>query len=116
MATPGECWQRVCRLTDLEDQRAATVLAHGQAIALFRIDDRVFAVSNHDPFSRHSTIARGIVVARPGGPAVGSPTHRHTFDLQTGRCLEDDQVCISVYDVKVEDGVVLVGNRVVAAA
>ena len=55
-------------------------------------------------------LSRGIVGLRRGVPCVGSPVHKHTFDLRTGRCLEVDSSRVPAYDVKVEDGVVLVGH------
>ena len=107
-----EEWQPVCRLEDLEPERGATALVHGQAVALFRTHaDEVHAIGNHDPFDRTSYLARGIVATRAGAPFVASPVHRHAFDLGTGRCLEDAEVGVPVYDVRVEDGMVLVGRR-----
>ena len=53
---PQEEWHPVCRLVELEVDRGATALVHGQAIALFRTaDDVVYALGNHDPFSRTSS-------------------------------------------------------------
>ncbi len=108
----AEEWQPVCQFSDLEAERGATALVHGQAVAIFRTaDDRVYALGNHDPFAKASVIARGIVGTRGGVPFVGSPAHRHAFDLRSGRCLEDSHVSVPVYAVKVVDGVVLVGSR-----
>lgn len=102
----------MCRATDLEVERGVAALVHGQAIAIFRArDDSIYALGNHDPFSRVSVLARGIVGMRAGVPFVGSPQHRHAFDLRTGRCLDDDHVSVPAYEVKVVDGVVLVGGR-----
>lgn len=110
-------WQPVCRVVELEVERGATALVHGQAIAIFRTqDDEVYALGNHDPFAKASVIARGIVGVRDGVPFVASPAHKHAFDLRSGRCLEDDHVSIPAYDVRVVDGVVLVGQRKHAAA
>jgi nitrite reductase (NADH) small subunit len=107
-----EEWQPVCRLEDLEPERGATALVHGQAVALFRTHaDGVHALGNHDPFDRASCLARGIVGARGEVWFVASPVHRHAFDLRTGRCLEDAEVGVPVYGVRVEDGVVMVGRR-----
>ena len=107
-----EEWQPVCRLDDLEAERGATALVHGQAVALFRTrDDEVHVLGNHDPFARTSFLARGIVGCRGDVRFVASPVHRHAFDLRTGRCLEDAEVGVPVYDVRVVDGVVLVGRR-----
>lgn len=110
-------WQPVCQVAELEVERGATALVHGQAIALFRTsDDQVYALGNHDPFAKASVIARGIVGVRDGVPFVASPAHRHAFDLRSGRCLEDEHVSVPAYDVRVVDGVVLVGQRKNAAA
>lgn len=102
----------MCRLEELEPERGATALVHGQAVALFRTHaDEVHALGNHDPFDRTSVLARGIVVTRGGAPFVASPVHRHAFDLGTGRCLGDTDVGVPVYDVRVVDGMVQVGRR-----
>lgn len=105
-------WQAVCRLDDLEPERGVAALVHGQAIAIFRMTEgRVYALGNHDPFAKAAGMARGIVGLRGDVPFVASPTHRHGFDLRTGRCLEDGHVCVPAYEVKVADGVVMIGHR-----
>jgi nitrite reductase (NADH) small subunit len=110
---PGRgAWQPVCRADDLEFERGVAALVHGQSVALFRTPDgQIYALGNHDPFDRASVLARGIVGRRAGVPFVGSPVHRHAFDLRTGQCLEVDHVSVPAYDVKVVDGMVLVGGR-----
>ena len=53
-----EEWQPVCRVAELEVERGATALVHGQALAIFRTpDDTVYALGNHDPFAKGSVIA-----------------------------------------------------------
>lgn len=110
----------MCRIAELEADRGVTALVHGQAIAIFRThDDEVFALGNHDPFARSSSgggLAKGIVGNRGGVPFVASPVHRHAFDLRTGRCLDDTHAAVPAYDVKVVEGVVLIGHRKVDAA
>jgi len=108
----GDDWQPVCRLDELETDRGAAALVHGQAIALFRLaDDRVFALGNHDPFERASALAKGIVGTRGGVPFVAPPSHRHAFDLRTGACLDDPHVSVAAYSVDVLEGIVRVGHR-----
>ena len=110
-------WERVCPLDDLEVERGVTALVHGQAIAIFRTHDgEIHALGNYDPFARASVLARGIVGTRGGVPFVASPMHKHAFDLRTGRCLDDETHSVPVYDVVVEDGMVLVGQRKQAVA
>ncbi len=112
-----EEWLPVCRIAELEVERGVAALVHGQSVAIFRThDDVVYALGNHDPFAKASMIARGIVGVRSGVPFVASPTHKHAFDLRSGKCLDDAHVSVPAYDVKVVEGVVLVGQRKQAAA
>ena len=102
----------MCRVDDLEFERGVAALVHGRAVALFRTPGgEVYALGNHDPFSRASVLARGIVGQRAGVPFVGSTAHRHAFDLRTGQCLDDEHVSVPAYDVKVVEGLVYVGGR-----
>jgi nitrite reductase (NADH) small subunit len=105
-------WQPVCALAELEVGRGAAALVHGQSVAIFRLDETtVHALANHDPFDRHATLARGIVGVHGEVPFVASPMHRRGFDLRTGECLDDPHVCVAAYDVRVDQGLVLVGRR-----
>lgn len=109
----GQEYQPVCRLDDLEVDRGAAALVHGQAVALFRLhDDSVVALGNHDPFSRASVLARGIVGQRGDVRFVGSTHHRHAFDLDTGVCLDDPSVSVPCFGVRISDGTVHVGPRI----
>ncbi|WP_241153744.1 nitrite reductase small subunit NirD [Nocardioides pantholopis] len=111
-SSSGEEWQPVCPVADLEVDRGATALVHGQAVAIFRTaDGAIYALGNHDPLARHSVLARGIVGRRGEVPFVASPAHRQAFDLRTGRCLEDSHVSVPAYGVRVVEGVVLIGQR-----
>lgn len=110
-------WQPVCRLAELEIERGVAALVHGQAVALFRVDaETVLALANHDPFDRHTVLAKGIVGTVDGVPFVASPVHKHGFDLRTGRCLDDPHVSVAAYDIKIVEGVVMVGHRKSVAA
>ena len=111
-AAQADEWQPVCRLADLQVDRGVTALVHGQALAIFRTEDgSLYALGNHDPFTRAAGIAKGVVGRRGDVPFVGSPAHGNRFDLRTGQCLDDVHVSIPAYDVQVVDGQVLVGRR-----
>ena len=112
VTTTDRDFTSVCRLEQLEVERGATALVHGQAVAVFRTyDDQVFALGNYDPFSKASVIARGIVGTRGDIPFVASPMHKQAFDLRTGKCLDDETVSVPSYVVRVVDGIVQVGPR-----
>jgi nitrite reductase (NADH) small subunit len=110
-----EEYAAVCKVEDLEIERGATALVHGQAVAIFRThDDHVYCLGNYDPFAKASVLARGIVGSRADVPFVASPMHKQAFDLRTGQCLDDPSVSVPTYDVRVVDGVVQVGPRLPA--
>jgi nitrite reductase (NADH) small subunit len=103
----------VCRLDAIDIEGGVAALVDGEAVAVFRTyDGGVFALSNHDPFSGASVLARGIIGSRAGAPFVASPIHKQAFDLRTGECLDEPGVRVPTYDVHVSsDGTVVVGDR-----
>jgi nitrite reductase (NADH) small subunit len=106
----------VCRLEDIEVEGGVAALVDGEVVAIVRTyDGNVHAISNYDPFSNASVLARGIVGSRSSDrgeiPFLASPMHKQAFDLRTGQCLDDADVRIPTYDVSVIDGNVLVGPR-----
>ena len=117
-------WTVVCRLSDLAPERgSAALLADGEQVALFRlVDDRVFAVQQHDPFSDAHVISRGIVGSRRVGdldvPTVASPMYKQVFALATGECLDvagkgpvrDLPPDLRTWQVRVRDGIVEVAS------
>ena len=113
--TAGGVWTAVCRLEQIDVEGGVAALVDGVAVAIFRTHDgNVFAMSNYDPYSRASVLARGILGTRGGTPFVASPMHKQAFDLRTGQCLDDAAVRVPTYDVLVTDGPdpeVLVGRR-----
>jgi nitrite reductase (NADH) small subunit len=107
-------WETVCLLERLFPERgAAALLAAGGEpvqVALFRMaDDTVYAIGNVDPFSRAAVLSRGIVGDRGGVPIVASPVFKQAFSLVTGQCLDDPDVRVPVYPVRVADGWLQVG-------
>ena len=103
-------WVDVCALDDLEFDRGVCALVAGRQVAIFRVSasDEIFAVSNFDPFSGAYVLSRGIVGSRGDVPKVASPVYKQTFDLRTGECLDDPDVAIETFTVKVIDGRVCV--------
>ena len=114
MSAPAtdDVWTSICDVERLPADRGVTALVRGHAIAVFLTPDgSVYAIGNHDPFSRVSTLGRGIVGVRGDVPFVASTAGRQAFDLRTGRCLDDATVSVPSYAVRVVDGVVQVGPR-----
>ncbi|MBT3073827.1 MULTISPECIES: nitrite reductase small subunit NirD [Streptomyces] len=97
-------WVAVCATGVLSAGRgAAVLLPDGEQAALFM--DRsgtVYAIGNRDPFTGAYVLSRGLLGSAGGRPFVASPLLKQRFDLATGACLDDDEVSVPVYAVRVE--------------
>lgn len=105
-------WVTLCRYEDLAFNAGVTVY-HGQTqIALFLLKnqgdttERLYAVSNKDPFSGANVIGRGIVGDVDGVPAVASPLYKQHFNLTTGECIESPEVILTTWPVRVNEGMI----------
>ena len=83
----------------------STVFTHRRkAIAIFRLDDEIFAIDNvcsHE----YSELSQGMVV----GGDVYCPKHGSRFDIRTGAVTDYPATRpVKTYETKVEDGVVFV--------
>ncbi len=110
-------WNSICSLQDLPFDAGVAALLHAdtaeeEQIALFRINDSetVYAVSNYDPFSEANVLARGIICSIGDRIVVASPVLKEHFDLLTGQCIEDENVFIPTFPVKISDGNVMVAD------
>ena len=104
-------WTVVCHYDDIIPERGIAALVDGAAVAVFRTHDgRLHALSNVDPFSKASVLSRGIVGDRDGRPTVASPIYKQVFELTTGRCLDDPEVSVPTYPIRLVNGVVEVGS------
>lgn len=104
---PETEWTAVCTVDRLWVDRGAAALVDGEQVAIFRVaDGEVLAVGHRDPFTGANVIARGLVGSRGDVPTVASPLHKQVFDLRTGRCLDDPEVTLGRWDVRVVDDVV----------
>lgn len=108
-----QAWTTACRYDHLIPGRGVGVLLDdGSQAALFRLDDgAVHAIGNADPFSGAAVLSRGIVGDRAGRAMVQSPIFKQAFALDDGSCLDDEQVSVPVYPVRVTgDGRIEVGR------
>ncbi|MFF7854103.1 nitrite reductase small subunit NirD [Streptomyces sp. NPDC007904] len=95
-------WFTVCDLSTLTPGRGvAALLPDGRQAAVFT--DRgghLYAIDNRDPFTGAAVLSRGLTGTHRGRPFVASPLLKQRFDLETGRCLDDESVRVTAYDVK----------------
>lgn len=106
-----EGFVRVGRLQDFPERRGRAVRLGGEAVAVFRVGRRVFALRDACPH-KQGPLSQGIV----HGTTVTCPLHNWKIDLASGKALGPDEGCTNVYAVKVENGRVFLALRAAEAA
>lgn len=119
---PTPEWVVVCAADRIRPDRGVAVLLGDQPVAVFRLSavdaapEEWCAVSHLDPVTGAPVMARGLVgsVAEDGElvPTVASPLHKQRYDLRSGRCLDELEVSLTTFPVRVHAGMVEVGQDV----
>lgn len=68
-------WNTICKIDDIVPATGVCALLNGKQVAIFRPrhDDRVYAISNIDPFFQASVLSRGLIAEHNGELWVASP-------------------------------------------
>jgi nitrite reductase (NADH) small subunit len=99
---------KICRLADIVPDTGVAALVGGEQVAVFRVDQEIYAIGNRDPFSGANVLSRGIVGDLNGELVVASPVYKQHFSLVTGRCIEDASVSVPVYRASLDGADVVV--------
>lgn len=99
-------WINICKIDAILPQTGVCALLGQEQVAIFRPyhDDRVFAISNIDPFFGSSVLSRGLIAEHDGDLWVASPLKKQRFRLRDGACMEDESHSVAHFDVRVKDG------------
>ena len=106
-------WQELCKQEDLVAGSGVCALVAGEQVALFYLpaeEPALYALGNRDPIGGANVLSRGLVGDVDGRLVVASPLYKQHYDLQTGACLEDDDVQVEAYNVRLEGGSVLIAR------
>lgn len=98
---------KVCEIEDLIEDSGICVLVDNKQIALFYINETIYAIDNYDPIGKAFVLARGIVGDIDGKIVVASPLYKEHFDLETGECVEHQEISVNTYKCKIDNGVYL---------
>ena len=103
-----QSWKRICALEDIPRLGARVVQSRTQGnIAVFRSeDDRVFALLDRCPH-KGGPLSEGIVFGR----SVSCPLHGWTIGLESGCAKSPDEGCTRRFEVRIEDGSVLLNDN-----
>jgi nitrite reductase (NADH) small subunit len=99
-------WKDVCSADDLQPDSGVCALVAGQQVAVFyKVKEQaVYAIHNYDPIGKANVLSRGMIGDVKGEPVVASPLYKQHFSLKTGVCIEDEQICVPVYPVRLHNG------------
>src|SRR6218665_4101546 len=112
MSTDTLNWTPVCAAIDILPNTGVCALVEGRHVAVFRVGGEQFhAIDNVDPKSGASVLSRGLVGNLGEQIVVASPLYKNHFDLRTGACIEAPEFSVQAYDVKVDEGRVLVSAK-----
>lgn len=100
-------WYPLCRRQDLVPNSGVVAWFAGAQIALFHLhqadgSERVYALHNRDPQSAANVIGRGMLGHIQGAPVVASPLYKQHFRLEDGRCLEQPELALQVWPVRLK--------------
>ena len=103
-------WVEVCDKNALDSDTGVCALINSKQIAVFYVGklDEVFAIDNYDPIGKANVLSRGIIGTQGERICVASPLYKEHYDLRTGECLEKDDISVTAYAVKIENGKVCV--------
>ncbi|MFF3324338.1 nitrite reductase small subunit NirD [Streptomyces sp. NPDC002889] len=98
----GQDWLALCSPAHLTPGRGvAALLPDGRQAAIFLDREGTpYAIDNRDPFSGAQVLSRGLVGSFQGRPFVASPLLKQRFDLESGRCLDDESMSVTTYEVR----------------
>ncbi|AOF81696.1 nitrite reductase [NAD(P)H], small subunit [Methyloversatilis sp. RAC08] len=102
MSTETITWAPVCALEDIPHLGSRVVRSDTGDIAIFRNDEQVFAVHDKCPH-KGGPLSQGIV----HGNTVTCPLHSWKIQLDSGDAIAPDVGCTRSFEVKVENGQVL---------
>lgn len=96
-------WVDIGTVSDIPRRGARCVNTPKGRIAIFRtMEDQVFALEDKCPH-KNGPLAQGIV----HGAQVTCPLHNWVFSLETGEAQGADEGTVKTYELRVEDGRIL---------
>lgn len=109
-ATETNNWLPICPISELVPFIGVRALLGKEQVAIFSVNDNLYAISAIDPFTKMAVLSRGIVGDLRGQVVVASPIYKQHFNLKTGQCLEDEDVTVKVYSVRNNGGMIELSN------
>ncbi|MCW7475161.1 nitrite reductase small subunit NirD [Leptospira levettii] len=93
-------------VSDFEKEGGVSAKIGNKQVAIFYFESRNewYACDNACPHTGDMVLSRGLLGDNNGEPKVVCPLHKRNFSLQSGECLNDDNLKVNLYTVIVENG------------
>ncbi len=88
---------RIAGIADVKPGSGTTVEAAGKSLALFNVDGAYYAIDN-DCVHRGGPLGEGDL----DGRIVMCPWHNWTYDVTTGKCVNNPSACVKSYPVTID--------------
>ncbi|NPV11152.1 MAG: Rieske 2Fe-2S domain-containing protein [Ignavibacteria bacterium] len=89
---------KICKVSDLPEGRGVRIEIEDFDLAIFKINNEVFVISNICPHNHTAQMFNGYL----NEYAVSCPIHGWIFDLRNGKTLSNNSN-IKTYETKIED-------------
>jgi NAD(P)H-dependent nitrite reductase small subunit len=93
-----ESFKKLCKVSELTERQGKRFIVDETEIALFKVDDEIYALSNICPHQHTALIYDGFIE----DDCVVCPAHGWMFDLKTGK-LKTGNSRLTTYPVIIED-------------
>lgn len=88
---------RIAGTEDIKPGSGTTVEAGGKSLAVFNVDGTYYAIDN-TCVHRGGPLGEGDL----DGTVVMCPWHNWTYDVTTGKCINNPSACVQSYPVTVD--------------
>lgn len=99
-----EGFEKVCKIDSLKDRMGQRFMVNDVEIAVFKADDKIYAVQNHCPHQHAAIMYDGYV---DENCYVFCPAHGWEFSLKDG-CMPEGRKGLDTYETIIEDGTLYV--------
>ena len=95
----------VANVEEIPPGERKRVEVDNELITLFNLDGELFAIYDKCPHKKTAALVRRTI----NGVGIKCPNHGYRFDLKTGKCDRGEEWDTRVYQVKIDNGKILVG-------
>lgn len=89
---------KICKVSDLPNRKGVRVEIEEHDLAIFKIEEEIFVISNICPHNHIAKMFNGFFRDK----SISCPVHGWTYDLKTGKSLSNNSN-IKIYETKIVD-------------